>query len=63
MEGTTRDLNCCLVNRYTNANIAGRLHADDEDIISTTSSIVTVSLGAVRTIDFTATVSPVLLRL
>ncbi len=46
-------LNCCLVNRYSCAEVAGRLHADDEDIICQESPIVTVSLGDTRTIDFT----------
>ncbi len=45
-------LNSCLVNRYSCADVAGRLHADDEDIICQNTPIVTVSLGAPRTIDF-----------
>ncbi len=45
-------LNSCLVNRYSCAEVAGRLHADDESIICQDSPIVTVSLGATRTIDF-----------
>ncbi len=49
---STGDLNSCLINRYSSHSVAGRLHADDEDIISDASSIVTVSLGAERTIDF-----------
>ena len=48
----TGDLNCCLVNRYSSSGVSCRLHADDEDIISDESSIMTVSLGATRTIDF-----------
>ena len=50
---STGDLNSCLVNRYNNHNVAGRLHADDENIISDSSSVFTVSFGVERTIDFT----------
>ena len=46
------DLNSCLVNRYSSHLVAGRLHADDEDNISDLSSVITVSIGAERTIDF-----------
>ena len=49
---STGDMDSCLVNRYDNADIAGRLHADNEKTISQSSSICTVSLGPTRTIDF-----------
>ena len=52
LPSSTGDMNCCLVNKYSDHNVAGRLHKDDEDIISDKSSIVTVSLGAERVIDF-----------
>ncbi len=49
---STGDMNGCLVNRYANGDIAGRLHADDEKSMSQISSICTVSLGPDRTIEF-----------
>ena len=46
-------MNSCLVNYYGNNDVAGRLHSDNEQRISQTSSICTVSLGpSIRTIDF-----------
>ncbi len=49
---STGDMNGCLLNRYDNGDVAGRLHADDEKSMSQTSSICTISLGPDRTIDF-----------
>lgn len=49
---TSGDMNSCLINRYENNGVAGRLHSDNEKIISQYSSICTISVGPTRTIDF-----------
>ena len=51
-ELTSRNMNSCLINRYDNQDVAGRLHADNEKTICQRSSICTVSLGETRSIDF-----------
>ena len=49
---TTGDATACLVNYYSDSDVSGRLHADDEPIISQTSSITTVTFGPTREIIF-----------
>ena len=49
---TTRDANSCLINLYSDKNVAGRLHADNEAIVAQDSSICTVSIGVDRDIIF-----------
>ena len=49
---TTGDMDSCLVTRYPSNKSALRLHKDQEPLISQTSSICTVSLGAPRELSF-----------
>ena len=49
---TTGDMDSCLVTRYASNKSALRLHKDREPLISQTSSICTVSLGAPRELTF-----------
>ena len=51
-EGCPRDLNSCLIHHYANGKSSIPLHRDDEPVIDPESPIVTVSLGAARTLTF-----------
>lgn len=51
-DSTTGDANACLVNYYSDWDVSGRPHADDEPEISKSSSIVTVTFGPTRKIIF-----------
>ena len=45
---TSGDMDSCLISRYASSKSSLRLHRDNEPLISQTSSICTVSLGAPR---------------
>ena len=51
-DGTTNNMDSCLVTRYAMAKHTLRLHADDENNIDQDASICNFSLGATRTIEF-----------
>ena len=49
---TTGDMDACLVSCFPSPQAKLRIHKDDEPLISQTSSICTLSLGAPRTLEF-----------
>ena len=49
---STADADACLVSFFPSNNASLALHKDDEDLISQSSSICTVSFGASRTLEF-----------
>lgn len=49
---STGDMDACIVSCYPSGGAYLRIHADDEDIITQTSSICTVSFGPTRTLEF-----------
>ena len=50
--GSTSDADACLVSFFPSSKASLALHKDDEDLISQSSSICTVSFGASRTLEF-----------
>ena len=50
-------INSCLINRYTGGNDFIPRHSDDEAVIDPVSDIITVSVGASRTMKFTSKTS------
>ena len=51
-EGCPKDLNSCLIHHYADGDSVIPLHRDDEPVIDPESPIITVSLGATRTLAF-----------
>ena len=50
--GSTGDMDSCLVSCFSTSKAALSLHSDNEDLISQSSSICTVTFGAPRSLDF-----------